>query len=289
MTGDGLPEGGMPRGDAVAGDGLPESGAPLVDTHVHLFTRALPLAARAWTRPEGELTADTFVSMMDEHGVGYGVLSAMSLLGDLNDYTIEALRAHERLRGTVIVEPTVDRHVLDRMKSDGVVGVRFQWRRLADLPDLTDPAYRRLLFRVADLDWHVELNIEGDRLPPVLERLTASGVKVVVDHFGDPDRVAGYAGAGGAALLRALDTGRVWVKLSAGYRFDVGQDTLAGHAATLIGAAGPEHVFWGSDAPFVGARHPVTYRDAVGSFARLVPDPAFRRRISLASHAFYFG
>ncbi|MFI7450179.1 amidohydrolase family protein [Nonomuraea sp. NPDC049714] len=264
-------------------------GVPLVDTHVHLFTRALPLAARAWTRPEGELTAETFLSMMDEHGVDYGVLSAMSLLGDLNDYTIDALRRHERLRGTVIVEPTTDRYVLERMKADGVVGVRFQWRRLADLPDLTDPAYRRLLFRVADLDWHVELNIEGDRLPPVLDRLTASGVKVVVDHFGDPDRAAGYTGAGGAALLRALDTGRVWVKLSAGYRFDISPDTLAGHAATLLGAAGPEHVFWGSDAPFVGARRPVTYRDAVGSFAHLVPDPALRRRISLAAHAFYFG
>ncbi|NBE91787.1 amidohydrolase [Nonomuraea sp. KC401] len=262
---------------------------PLVDTHVHLFTRALPLAARAWTRPEGELTAETFLSMMDEHGVGYGVVSAMSLLGDLNDYTIDALREHERLRGTVIVDPTTDRYVLERMKADGVVGVRFQWRRLADLPDLTDPAYRRLLFRIADLDWHVEVNIEGDRLPPVLDRLTASGVKVVVDHFGDPDRESGYAGAGGAALLRALGTGRVWVKLSAGYRFGVGPDTLAGHAATLIEAAGPEHVFWGSDAPFVGARRQVTYRDAVNSFAHLVPDAELRRRISLAAHAFYFG
>jgi predicted TIM-barrel fold metal-dependent hydrolase len=282
MTG-GVPGDRMPAGGATGG------GVPLVDTHVHLFTRALPLAARAWTRPEGELTAESFLTMMDEHGVDYGVLSAMSLLGDLNDYTIAALRAHDRLRGTVIVEPTTDRYVLERMKADGVVGVRFQWRRLADLPDLGDPAYRRLLFRVADLDWHIELNIEGDRLPPVLDRLTASGVKVVVDHFGDPDRHSGYTGAGGTALLRALDTGRVWVKLSAGYRFDVTPDTLAGHAATLIGAAGPDHVFWGSDAPFVGARYPVTYRDAVDSFARLVPDPALRRRISLASHAFYFG
>ncbi len=296
MTG-GVPAGGAAGGVAgVAADGggvtggVPDGGGvPLVDTHVHLFTSALPLAARAWTRPEGELTAESFLKMMDEHGVDYGVLSAMSLLGDLNDYTIDALRAHDRLRGTVIVEPTVDRYVLERMKADGVVGVRFQWRRLADLPDLNDPAYRRLLFRVADLDWHIELNIEGDRLPPVLDRLTASGVKVVVDHFGDPDRYSGYTGAGGTALLRALDTGRVWVKLSAGYRFDVDPGTLAGHAATLIGAAGPEHVFWGSDAPFIGARYPVTYRDAVDSFTHLVPDPALRRRISLASHAFYFG
>nr|WP_219460087.1 amidohydrolase family protein [Nonomuraea rhizosphaerae] len=123
----------------------------------------------------------------------------------------------------------------------------------------------------------------------MLDQLVRSGVKIVVDHFGDPDRRAGYTGESGAALLRALETGRVWVKLSAGYRFGVGTDTLAGYAATLLDAAGPEHLFWGSDAPFVGARQPLTYRDAVDSFARIVPDAALRRRISRAAHTFYFG
>ena len=263
--------------------------APLVDTHVHLFSAALPLAERAWTRPERELTAETFVAMMDEHGVGHAVISAMSLLGARNDYTLGALRAHDRLRGTVIVEPSAGRPALERMDADGVVGVRFQWRRLAELPDLTDPAYRRLLRRIADLGWHVELNVEGERLPAVLGRLLASGVNVVVDHFGDPDRSSGYASPGGAALLRALGTGRVWVKLSAGYRFGVGPATLAGWAAALLAEAGPDHLFWGSDAPFIGARGPVTYRDALASFQVTVPDPAVRDRIALGSRAFYFG
>jgi predicted TIM-barrel fold metal-dependent hydrolase len=262
---------------------------PLVDTHVHLFSAALPLAERAWTRPERELPAEVFLAMMDEYGVGHAVVSAMSLLGYGNDYTIDALRADDRLRGTVIVEPSAGRRVLERMRADGVVGVRFQWRRLADLPDLTDPAYRRLLRHVADLGWHVELNVEGERLPPVLDRLLASGVKVVVDHFGDPDRTSGYASPGGTALLRALGTGRVWVKLSAGYRFRVGPDTLAGYAATLLAEGGPERLFWGSDAPFIGAREPVTYQDALASFAVTVPDAGLRDRVAQASHAFYFG
>ncbi|GAA1631178.1 amidohydrolase family protein [Nonomuraea maheshkhaliensis] len=282
--GDDVPPG---SGDDVRVNG-PGGAVPLVDAHVHLFTSALPLAARAWTRPDVDLPVGKFLTTMDEYGVGRAVISAMSLLGDLNDYTIAALREHDRLRGTVIVEPGVDRYVLERMRSDGVRGIRFQWRRLAELPDLDDPAYRRLLFRVADLGWHVELNIEGERLPPVLDRLVRSGVRVVVDHFGDPGRRTGYAGESGAALLRALDSGRVWVKLSAGYRFGVGTDTLTGYAATLLPPAGPEHLFWGSDAPFVGARQPVTYRDAVESFARIVPDAALRRRISQAAHAFYF-
>jgi predicted TIM-barrel fold metal-dependent hydrolase len=261
----------------------------LVDAHVHLFTSALPLARRAWTAPERDLTAEAFIAMMDEHRVGHGVISAMSLLGDGNAYTIGALRRHPRLRGTVIVDPPAGPHVLKGMKADGVVGVRFQWRRLPDLPDLGDPAYRALLRQVADLDWHVELNVEGERLPGVLGPLLRSGVQVVVDHFGDPDRRIGYASEGGQALLRALDGGRVWVKLSAAYRFGVSPATLAGWGATLLAHAGPDRLFWGSDAPFIGARRPVTYRDALDSFEVAVPDPATRRRISQTAKTFYFG
>jgi predicted TIM-barrel fold metal-dependent hydrolase len=260
----------------------------LVDTHVHLFTAALPLASNAWTVPEVELRVEDFEELMTRHGVTHGVVSAMSLLGDFNDYTISALRRNPRLRGTVIVDPAADRYLLERMRDGGVVGIRFQWRRRAQLPDLTDPDYRRLLHRVADLGWHVELNVERDRLPPVIDQLCRSGVDVVVDHFGDPSQDNGFANPGGQSLLRALDTGRVRVKLSAGYRFQVTPAVLAGFAATLLARAGPERVFWGSDAPFVGARRPTDYAEELATLSRVVPDAEVRKQISAAAHDFYF-
>jgi hypothetical protein len=36
------------------------------------------------------------------------------------------LRKHKRLRGTANVLPATDRYVLERMKDDGIVGVRFR-------------------------------------------------------------------------------------------------------------------------------------------------------------------
>ena len=257
----------------------------LVDTHVHLFTHALPLASTAWTAPDVELPVEAFEELMARHGVTHGVISAMSLLDDGNAYTLAALRRNPRLRGTVDVEPGTDRRALG---DEGVVGVRFQWRRRTSLPDLTDPDHRGLLREVADLGRHVELNVERDRMPPVLAELTRSGVDVVVDHYGDPCPRNGYATPGGEALLRALDTGRVRVKLSAGYRFPVTPGDLAGYAATLLGHAGPERVFWGSDAPFVGARRPVGYAGELAMLARVVPDAALRQRMSTAAHDFYF-
>ncbi|WP_204039373.1 amidohydrolase family protein, partial [Acrocarpospora phusangensis] len=287
---------------------------PLVDTHVHLFDRTLPLSPGAWTHPDHDLTTETFLPMMTAHGVGHAVISAMSLLADQNTYTLTALRSDPRLRATIDLEPPPDLtgrskprlgdaiHGTDpiecsnprldpdltALRAAGVVGLRFQWRRRTDLPDLTGPGYRSLLRQVAELGWHVELNIESARLPPVLDALLASRVNVVVDHFGDPHPETGYANPGGTALLRALATGRVWTKLSAGYRFRVSSASLAGYAETLLDAAGPEHLFWGSDAPFIGARQPVTYRDAVDSFTTTVPDPQIRDRITRASFAFYF-
>lgn len=260
----------------------------LVDTHVHLFTRALPLAPTAWTAPEVELPVEAFEDLMVRHGVTHGVISAMSLLDDANAYTLAALRRNPRLRGTVDVDPGVGRQELAALRDDGVVGVRFQWRRRAPLPDLTDPDHRRLLRHVADLGWHVELNVERDRMPPVLDQLVRSGVDVVVDHYGDPCPGRGFATPGGQALLRALQTGRVRVKLSAGYRFPVTPEDLATYAATLIGHAGPERVFWGSDAPFVGAKRPVSYAGELAVLARIVPDPVLRQQLSVAAHAFYF-
>lgn len=260
----------------------------LVDTHVHLFTTDMPLASNAWTVPTVDLRMEAFDELMARHGVSHAVISAMSLLGELNDYTIDAMRRNPRLRGTVIVEPNADRYLLERMRDDGVVGIRFQWRRRADLPDLTDPDYQRLLYRVADLGWHVELNLEQERMPPVLDQLRESGVDVVVDHYGDPSREHGFATPGGQSLLRALDTGRVWVKLSAGYRFAVTPDVLAGFASTLLANGGPERVFWGSDAPFVGGTSSPSYAEELAMFSRVMPDAEVRKQISAAAHAFYF-
>lgn len=264
--------------------------APLVDSHVHLFTADLPLAARACTRPATALPVDELLPLMDGTGVTHAVVSAMSLLGDPNAYTLAALQAHpERLRATVAVEPGVPRAELERMRAAGVVGIRWQLRRTERLPDPTEPEVRDLLRAVADLGWHVELNVEHERLAPLLDGLVAAGTEVVVDHFGDPSRADGYAGPGGRALLRALDTGRVRVKLSAAHRFPLAPGVLAGHAATLLDRAGPERIFFGTDAPFVGAATPTTYAEQVGLFLALVPDPGLRRRMSAAAHAYYFG
>ena len=145
----------------------------------------MPLVANPRHAPTYSFTVEQLIATMDAHGVAFGVIAAASPWGDYNDYTIAALRAHPRLRGTVILAPTVERYTLEAMKRDGVVGVRLPFIS-NPLPDITSFDYRRFLRRLADLDWHVHLHVEGERLPPLIDAIEASGVKLVIDHLGRP-------------------------------------------------------------------------------------------------------
>ena len=252
--------------------------APIVDSHAHVYTTDMPLSATAWHKPPADATIDQYIATLDRHGVKFAVLSAASLFDDYNEYSIEATRRHKRLRTTAIVRPTIDPYVMRMMKDDGVVGVRFQWRNVKALPDITTPEYRKFFRRVRDLDWHVHINQTADRLAAPIATLQAAGVKLVIDHFGHPQR-GGAACEGFQAMMRAIDNGRTWVKLSAGYRLEspqVAQDC----ARALLARAGPERLLWGSDWPFAAFEDSMRYEDAIASFKQWIPDAGIRRIIS---------
>jgi predicted TIM-barrel fold metal-dependent hydrolase len=252
--------------------------APLVDCHAHVWTADMPLSGSAWHKPPGDATVEQYLAALDAHGVRFGVLAAASLYDDYNEYQIAAVRQHRRLRTTVIVPPTTDPYILKRMRDDGVVGVRFQWRTLKATPDISTSDYRRFLRRVADLDWHVHLNDVGPRLAPTIAALEAAGVKLVIDHFGRPDPAKGIECDGFQAMLGAVARGRTWVKLSGGYRQEP-PAAAATYARELLKHAGPERLVWGSDWPFAAFEDKVRYADTVAALAAWVPDPAARRII----------
>ncbi len=272
---------------------------PVVDAHAHIFTADMPLADSAWMRPEYSFTAEDYLKVLDAHGVHFGVIAGISIFGRYNDYMIEALRRHRRLRGTVNIDPRTDRYTLERMKADGVVGVRLQLSRRRELPDLAAEDWKLLLRRVADLDWHVHVALEGRLMPQVLPALEASGARVVLDHFAHPDVAQGLDGEGFQAVLRSIARGRTWVKLSAGFRLTwesqgtghpdpVAMDLAQATAGRLLAEAGTERLLWGSDCPFVG-HESVTYADTLRWFEQWVPSAAARRRITDTALRLYFG
>jgi len=258
---------------------------PLIDTHAHIYPRDTPLIEGATHKPVRDVTPEDFTRTLDEHGVLFGVHAAASFMGPYNDYTLAALARYPRLRGTAIVEPSIGLPELQVMAAAGIVGIRFSLRNYKGTPDLSTVEYQRLLRRVADLDWHVHVYAEGERIAALTEQLLAAEVNIVIDHYGNPTAAQGENSPGFQAALRALGSGRGWVKLSAPYR-TAGCDHPA-LAARLLAEGGAERLLWASDWPFVGHENAVTYRQMVESFAQAVPDPLVRAKIGRTGARLY--
>ena len=102
-------------------------------------------------------------------------------------------------------------------------------------------------------------------------------VPVVIDHFGLPDPAKGYDTKGFPALVDLAHAGKVYVKLSAPYRFSKPSDdkAVAAMAQTLIYAGRP-NMLWGSDWPHTQtiAGHSPT---EVTPFSKIDDDALFRQ------------
>jgi predicted TIM-barrel fold metal-dependent hydrolase len=253
--------------------------APLVDTHFHVWTTDMPIVGAAWHKGVQPATIEQALKVLDDHGVVFGVIAAPSLHATYFDYMRVAVKKHKRLRSTAVIDPRTDIYQLEQMKNDGFVGIRFVWHHLDQAPDLDTDEYRQMLKRVADLDWHVEIIEREQRMPALLAALEKNGIqKIVIDHMTRMDDPKGIKGDCFKAVAAAVDRGRTWVKLSAGYRFKSAANAAA-MAGELVRLTGGERLVWGSDWPFAGFEGKVQYRDTINSLKEWVPDERIRRKI----------
>ena len=260
--------------------------APRVDAHAHIFTRDMPFAAGAHSRPDYDYSVENYLADLRANGLSHGVIAAASLYGDYNDYTLQALRTAPNLRATVILTPETSAARLRDLAAVGVVGVRLVWRRLQQFPDLRSDPWAGFLQRLANARLHVELLAGAADLPALLPPFIESGVRVVVDHFGVPLREEGASGPGMDALFRAVAVGNCWVKISAGFRLPLANAQAC--TDRLLAEAGAERLLWGSDAPFINHEAEVDFPAALALYRRLVPDGHVRAAIDDTAMKLYF-
>lgn len=281
----------------------PNADAPLLDSHAHIFPQDLPWTKTAWTRPDYGYTAEQYLADMDAAGVHFGVIAAMSLSGDYNDYVVDAVRANPRLRGTVYVAPTIRRAELRDMADAGIVGMRLfrSSSSFGKVDDIRSDEYQVLFRRIRDLDWHVHMVVEPALYDETLEVLNEAGVKIIIDHFGNPDLDLVEKCPRIESALRAVDIGRTWIKISAGYRLTKGtaprtrddyvaaQEREAALDTYLLDKIGTDRLLWGTDAPFVGHEGTIGYQDTVDSYIASIPSAATRREIDRTALKLFLG
>jgi len=89
-------------------------------------------------------------------------------------------------------------------------------------------------------------------------------------------------------VLRSVERGNTWVKLSAGYR-QASPEAAKELARALLKSAGPERLLWGSDWPFAAFEDKVSYADTIRDFFEWIPDSGARRKIGgETAFKFYF-
>lgn len=219
----------------------------LIDTHAHVFHRALPMVPGRRYTPHYDAPLESYLAMLDRHSVSHGVIVQPSFLGTDNRYLLSCLRASRgRLRGIAVVSPTIGEDALEAFASDGVVGIRFNM--IGDDPDrLRRDEYQALIRRVAAIGWQIEVQAESRDIETILKAIDWVETPIVIDHFGKPDAGLGVKCPGLRRIMAASPLGNVWVKLSAPYRVH-GEHRR--YADWLLQFLGPGRLVWGSDWPW---------------------------------------
>ena len=253
-----------------------------IDCHIHLFGPA----SRFPFNPGSRYICDdalpqTAIALQDTLGLAGAVVVSGGGYGQDTRHLEEVLEQFpERFRGVALLPDEVSPAHLARLDRLGVRGARFvSPGHRGALPRLSSSVARR----VADFGWHVQFYPAGDDLLVHGQELLDLNMTVVLDHFAAIPAAGGASQPAFEALLRMLDTGRVWVKLSGPMRCDPGDFPYASVSplARALVAHAPERLLWGSDWPHVNmnGRHMPNDGDLFDLLADWVPDAAIRQQI----------
>lgn len=268
------------------------------DTHAHVCGPAekFPYAAeRIYTPPDAPLGA--YRALLKALGVERAVLVQPSVYGTDNTAMLAALReTGAGLRGVAVIEPTLSKAEIADMHAAGVRGVRLNVVDRRDGKNLVPTELvAKLVELIAEHGWHLEFLVNFDEAEGFAEQVKGLPVDIVLGHLGYPK--SGAAGwpehPGFASLLRLIDGGRCWVKLTGPYRIsaaaDIPYEDLT-RAAQKLAAAAPERLVWGTDWPHVMMKKRMPNDGELADLLHLwVPDTAARARILVDNPAALYG
>lgn len=252
-----------------------------VDSHAHVFHPHLPLAQNSRYTPDYDANVQDYLRHLDKHQLSHGILVQPSFLGTDNHYMLEALAAHpHRLRGIAVISSECSEHTLDQLDAQGVVGIRLNLVGKS-LEDYRAQRWQTFFRLIRDYGWSVEIQRRLPDLPQILPAILETGVTVVVDHFGLPEKTLNPSShSDQQAFLNLLTNEKVWLKASALYRWHASYEA-GRQALQLIRQAcdGLPRVVWGSDWPHTRFEQHADYSSQYQGLEQLLPDSAERQTV----------
>jgi predicted TIM-barrel fold metal-dependent hydrolase len=268
--------------------------APAVDSHAHIFDKRFPFAPDAHYLPaENQQGSPTeFRDVLHVHGFSHGLLVGAMPYGYDNRCLLNAIKeSGGRFKGIALVNPQMSERELTALADQGVVGMRIN-PMFNGLRELTEPGADRLLARVKEMNWFVQIHCEKNNLADAAPLLRKAGVRIMVDHYGRPDIAAGVSQPGYQELLEFGRSGNAVVKLSGPFRSSnkaFPYDDVDPFIAAAIDAFTIENCVWGSDWPFVLMDRRMDYGPPLSCLDRWLPDVKNRRKVLWDNPARLFG
>lgn len=231
--------------------------AKACDTHAHVMGPAARYdysSARVYTPPD--CLPAQYRHMLDTLGIERAVLIQPSVYGSDNAAMLDAMKADpQRLRGVAVVDPAIGDAELKEMDAAGIRGVRVNIVDVKDRKPGTLPLdqLRPLAARIKPMGWHMEFLMHANEFPDLDQTFADFPVPIVLGHLGYMKGNPGTGDPGFQALLRLMQAGKAWVKLTGPYRISAQPlphtDTIP-YAHALI-KANAAQVIWGTDWPHV--------------------------------------
>ncbi len=258
---------------------------------MHVFDARYPVAAKA-RRQEPDASVADYRNVQRALGLERVIVVQPTTYGKDNRCTLAAIAEFgASARGIAIIDDTVGDGEIAALARGGMRGVRF---RMTGDPELPWELLPRMAARMKSHGWHIQFQMDGRFLHTRESLLKSLPCELVIEHIGKFFEPVGVDHPGFEALLRLVDSGRCWVKLSGAYMVSKsGPPDYAdiGALAKALIRHAPERMVWGSNWP-----HPMSTRETMPDDSRLLdllrgwaPDEATRRRILADNAAALYG
>lgn len=237
------------------------------NAHLHIIDPSYPNDGKAAAQIG---TVKTYQALAEQLGLPRAVFVQAKPFALDNTCLLDAIQTFgpERARGIAVIGPDVTDRTLEQLHAAGIRGLRFSvWNPENAVVSFEDcvPLSRRC----GPLGWNIQLHMSSSQLADRFDIIRKLSCPVVIDHMGRLDPRLGLRDPAYPLLLKLIDQGNTWIKLSGPYL-----NTARGrpwHDASAVAAElarfAPERVLWGNDFPHVTERDKPSERE----LAELIP------------------
>jgi predicted TIM-barrel fold metal-dependent hydrolase len=235
---------------------------------------------------------EVFEKLQVHLGFNRAVIVQGACYGNNHEALLNALKVGRgKYRGVALISPEMDKDDIRRLDKSGVCGARLNF--LAHTGRGPSPAAMdSILSLVRPFNWHLAIHVSGSGLVEVSNFMRHVDIPVVIDHMARVDIREGFDGAAFQTMLRLLDTGKVWVKLSGADRISVEpwpfSDAVA--LARRLAEHAPERILWGNDWPHPNIKNIMPDDgELVDLIPEIVPSEAVRQKMLVNNPQKFFG